>query len=132
MLKLNKYFSLVFLIGFMLSFVACEKSVDIADTITSNDAVQARLSYTEKGYSEIEINPIVKVNCYFADWDKDIMTPVSGLFEYYDADDNWVASIDFGDGTCDEWATKTWDVDIFPDYPSGTNDFSVFDYKDNK
>ena len=44
-------------------------------------------------------------------------------------DDNWVASIDFGNGTCDEWATKTWNVDVFPDYPSGTNDFSVFDYK---
>ena len=80
----------------------------------------------------IEVNPIIKIDCYFSDWDKDVMTPVSGLFKYYDADSNWVASIDFGDGTCDEWATKTWDVDIFPDYPSGTNDFSVFDYKDKK
>ena len=60
------------------------------------------------------------------------MTPVSGLFEYYDIDGNWVASIDFGDGTCDQWATKTWDVNVFPDYPSGTNDFSVFNYKNKK
>ena len=80
----------------------------------------------------ILINPIIKINCYFSVWNKDVMTPVSGLFEYYDADGNWVASIDFGNGTCDEWATKSWDVDIFPDHPSGTNDFSVFDYKDKK
>ena len=127
MLKLNKCFSLLILMGFVLSFFACEK--DVADTITSNDAVQARLSYTEKGYSEIEISPIVKVNCYFQVWDKEIIIPVSGLFEYYDSDGIWVASIDFGDGSCDQWATKTWNVDIFPDHPSGTNDFSVFDYK---
>ena len=41
-------------------------------------------------------------------------------------------TIDFGDGTCDEWATKSWDVNIFPDYPSGSEDFSVFDYKSKK
>ena len=130
MFKLNRWVVSFLLIGSVFFFVSCEK--DVVETITSNDGVQARLAYTEKGYSEIEVNPIVKINCYFQDWDKDVMTPVSGLFDYYDADDNWVASIDFGDGTCDQWATKTWDVDIFPDYPSGTNDFSVFDYKDKK
>ena len=128
MFKLNRWVVSFLLIGSVFFFVSCEK--DVVETITSNDGVQARLAYTEKGYTEIEVNPIVKINCYFSDWDKDVMTPVSGLFEYYDADGNWVASIDFGDGTCDEWATKTWDVDVFPDYPSGTNDFSVFDYKD--
>ena len=128
MFKLNRWVVSFLLIGSVFFFLSCEK--DVVETITSNDGVQARLAYTEKGYTEIEVNPIVKINCYFPDWDKDVMTPVSGLFEYYDADDNWVASIDFGDGTCDEWATKTWDVDVFPDYPSGTNDFSVFDYKD--
>jgi len=111
-------------------FVSCEK--DVVETITSNDGAEARLAYTEKGYTEIEVNPIVKINCYFPDWDKDVMTPVSGLFDYYDTDDNWVASIDFGDGTCDEWATKTWDVNIFSDYPSGSKDFSVFNYKSKK
>ena len=130
MFKLNRWVVSFLLIGSVFFFVSCEK--DVVETITSNDGVQARLAYTEKGYTEIEVNPIVKITCYFSDWDKDVMTPVSGLFDYYDTDDNWVASIDFGDGTCDEWATKTWDVDVFPDYPSGTNDFSVFDYKDKK
>jgi len=127
MFKLNRRVVTFLLIGSVFFFVSCEK--DVVETITSIDGVQARLAYTEKGYTEIEVNPIVKINCYFSDWDKDVMTPVSGLFEYFDADGNWVASIDFGDGTCDEWATKTWDVDIFPDYPSGTIDFSVFYYK---
>jgi hypothetical protein len=131
MFKLNRWVVSFSLIAFVLFFVSCEKEA-VIDNITSNDGLQARLAYTDKGYTEVEVNPIVKINCYFSDWDKDVMTPVSGLFEYYDADDNWVASIDFGDGTCDEWATKTWDVDVFPDYPSGTNDFSVFDYKDKK
>lgn len=130
MFKLNRWVVSFLLIGSVFFFLSCEK--DVVETITSNDGVQARLAYTEKGYTEIEVNPIVKITCYFSDWDKDVMTPVSGLFDYYDTDDNWVASIDFGDGTCDEWATKTWDVDVFPDYPSGTNDFSVFDYKDKK
>ena len=129
--KLSKLVVSFFLIGSVFFIFSCEKE-DTVDTITSNDGVQARLAYTEKGYTEIEVNPIVKTSCYFAQWDKTIMTPVSGLFEYYDENNNWVASIDFGDGTCDEWATKSWDVNIFPDYPSGSEDFSVFDYKSKK
>ena len=131
-----KKINLLFLF-FSFIFISCDKD-DYADNyyvnvpIVSNDGTQARMSYTKEGYTEIEVNPIVKVSCFFADWDKEIMTPVSGLFEYYDIDGNWVASINFGDGTCDQLATKTWDVNVFPDYPSGTNDFSVFNYKKKK
>ena len=131
MLKLNSCICSFLLICCLFFFNSCEKEA-VVDNIISNDGVQARLAYTEKGYTEVEVNPIVKTNCYFIIWDKDVMTPVSGLFEYYDTDNNWVASIDFGDGACDEWATKTWDVEVFSDYPSGTNDFSVFDYKNKK
>ena len=131
MFKLNRWFGSFLLIGSVFFFISCEKEA-VIDNITSNDGVQARLAYTDKGYTEVEVSPIIKTTCYFSNSDKDVMTPVSGLFDYYDTDDNWVASIDFGDGTCDEWATKTWNVDVFLDYPSGTNDFSVFDYKDKK
>ena len=117
--------------GLLFIFSSCEKE-EVAFNIVSNDAQYMRKAYTEKGYTEVEVSPIVKTSCYFAQWDKTIMTPVSGLFEYYDSDNYWVASIDFGDGTCDEWATKTWDVNIFPDFPSGSEDFSVFDYFGNK
>ena len=129
--KLSKLLVSFLLMGSIFFLFSCEKEA-IVDTITSNDGVQARLAYTDKGYNEIEVSPVVKTSCYFEQWDKTIMTPVSGLFEYYDANNNWVASIDFGDGTCDEWATKSWDVNIFPDYPSGSEDFSVFDYKSKK
>ena len=129
MFKLNRCFVSSLLIASVFFFGSCEKEV-VNNNIISNDGVQARLAYTDQGYTEIEVNPIVKIKCYFSDWDKDVMTPVSGLFEYYDVDGNWAASIDFGDGTCDEWATKTWNVDLFPEYPSGSDVFSVFDYKD--
>ncbi len=127
---MNLLFLLSFLI-FSFIFISCEKEDD-HDHIISNDGMQARMAYTKNGYTEIEVNPIIKLNCYFSDWNKDIMTPVSGLFEYYDIDGNWVASINFGDGTCDEWATKTWNTNVFPDFPSGSENFSVFNYKDKK
>ena len=131
MFKLKRLFLSSFLVLSVIFFVSCEDE-ELIDAVSSNDGVQARLAFTEKGYTEVEVTPIVKINCYFPDWDKDIMTPVSGLFEYYDADSNWIASINFGDGSCDEWATKTWNVNIFTDDPIGTSDFSVFNYKNKK
>ena len=77
--------------------------------------------------SNEQINPMEKIDCYFEEWDKTIMTPVSGLFEYYDQNNTWVASINFGDGSCDQWVTKTWDSNIFPDYPEGIQEFSLFE-----
>ena len=138
------------LLGFLFFFSSCEKSTSVESSeligcqveggaclddhscclgVVSGDGLQERLAYIEKGYTEIEITPIIKNKCYFSDWDKEILTPVSGLFEYYDAANSWVASIDFGDGSCDEWATKTWDVNVFPEHPNGKKDFSVFEYK---
>ena len=114
---------IILLFSFSLIFTSCEKETEII----SNDGYQARLAYTEKGYTEVEVNPIVKTSCYFSQWDKTIMTPVSGLWEYYDQNDIWVASIDFGDGICDQWATKTWDVNIFPENPEGVLEFSLFE-----
>ena len=57
MFKLNRCIVSFLLLGSVFFFVSCEK--DFTETITSNDGVQARLAYTEKGYSEIEVNPIV-------------------------------------------------------------------------
>ena len=130
MKQVKNFFFSFLLLGLILIFSSCEK--DVVENITSNDGMLERSAYIEKGFSEIEVSPIVKESCYFDQWDKEVMTPVSGLFEYYDSDDNWVASIDFGDGTCDEWATKTWDINVFPDYPAGTTTFSVFEYKEKK
>lgn len=128
---LKKTTHFCFVVVFSLVFTSCEKAEHTAE-VKSDNVDQTRKAYVDKGYTEVEVNPIVKTNCYFSQWDKTILTPVSGLFEYYDTDGNWVASIDFGDGSCDEWATKTWDVNIFPDYPDGTEDFSVFEYYKDK
>ena len=121
----------------VMFFVSCDKKMDYplkdydktTDSFTiDSDGVQMRMAMQEDGYIETEVNPIEKIECYFEEWDKTVMTPVSGLFEYTDQNGTWVASIDFGDGTCDEWVTKTWDVNVFPDHPEGSEDFSVFKY----
>ncbi|MBT4217427.1 MAG: hypothetical protein HOE25_02530, partial [Flavobacteriales bacterium] len=45
-------------IGSVFFFLSCEK--DVVETITSNDGVQARLAYTDKAYTEIEVNPLLR------------------------------------------------------------------------
>lgn len=63
-----------------------------------------------KKYYKVIAEPIVKI--------EDCDYIVSGVVEFYNKkDDTWVATIDFGDGTCDEWATKTWD--------GGSKEFSM-------
>ena len=59
----------------------------------------------------------------FSDYEKEILTPVSA-FEYYDTDSNWV-SIDFEMEHAMNGKTKTWDIDVFPDYPSGERLFII-------
>ena len=120
----------IFYLTLTVLFVSCTKDlikVEKPPSLISNDGIEMRQALQNDGYYEVVVDSILKIDCYFLDWDKTIATPVSGLFEYYDLDDNWVASIDFGDGSCDQWATKTWDVNIFPDYPGGAEEFSVFD-----
>jgi hypothetical protein len=71
-----------------------------------------RLKQGGKFYKVIA-EPIVKIEgCDYI---------VSGIIEFYSLkDDSWLATIDFGDGTCDEWATKTWD--------GGSKAFSMKDW----
>ncbi len=141
-MKAFKFSLLILCLSGLFILTSCEKEDDTTTDCGDNcvmsccatDNSQAmRMAMVEDGYTEVEVNPIVKEDCYFTDWDKTISTPVSGLFEYYDSNGNWVASIDFGDGSCDQWATKTWDVNIFPDYPEGSEELSVFKFgkKDN-
>jgi len=124
-MKKLSYLFVALLIAFTFS---CEKEEETNnDCCGSNDAMQMRMAMQQDGYTEIEVDPIEKIDCYFEQWDKTIMTPVSGLLEYYDENNIWVASINFGDGTCDQWATKTWDINIFPDSPEGVSEFSLFE-----
>ena len=84
MKKNINFFIFFFVIGSL--FYSCDKEEDglcCAD-IVSDNGIQARLSYTDKGYIEIEVIPIIKNSCYFSDYDTEIFIPVSGLYEYYD------------------------------------------------
>tara|TARA_B100001750_G_C15363204_1_gene523317 strand:- start:401 stop:784 length:384 start_codon:yes stop_codon:yes gene_type:complete len=127
-MKKISYLLTTLLVGLTLVLISCDKEDPHQDCdCNSNDGMQMRMAMQADGYTEVEINPMEKVECYFEEWDKIIMTPVSGLFEYYNQNNTWVASIDFGDGSCDQWGTKTWDIDIFPDYPEGSMEFSLFE-----
>ena len=108
--------------------VSCEKSEDVGTEIISNDAIELRSELQDEGYIETIVDSINKQECFFEEWKKTILTPVSGLIEFYDTDSNWVATIDFGSGECDQWATKTWDVTVFPESPKGEEKFSVFSF----
>ena len=113
---------------FILISISCEKSDDFTTEIISNDAIELRSELQQDGYIETIVDSIVKQDCYFEKWDKTVLTPVSGLIEFYDSNDNWVASIDFGNGSCDEWATKAWDINVFTENIEGESQFSVFDF----
>lgn len=123
---MTRIFTICFLV---LVIISCEKQEFTSTDIISNDAMELRSELQKEGYEESIVDSIIKQDCYFKEWDKTIQTPVSGLIEFYDRDNNWVASIDFGDGVCDQWATKTWNVSIFTDYPEGKEKFSVFKFE---
>lgn len=86
-------------------------SIDFGDgslnphaTLTVGNSV-SDLSLTKQNngsdYTKVIVTPIIKTD--------DCSYIVQGIIKYYDASSgDLVATIDFGDGTCDEWATKTW------------------------
>lgn len=65
----------------------------------SHEISLLRLRNTGK-YDKVIVEPIIKL--------EDCDYIVSGVVDFYKGD-IWVATIDFGDGECDEWATKYWD-----------------------
>ncbi len=66
----------------------------------------------DKDYVKVVVEPlVVSEDCGFI---------VSGIIKYYDWDKNWLATIDFGDGTCDDIADK--------ETKDGMTTFTVSDY----
>ena len=75
------------------------------------DLTQGAKNAKDFAYKKVIIKPLVKTeDC---DW------IVSGIIKYF-KEKQWVATIDFGDGTCDEWAVKITD--------DGTYTFSIDDF----
>ena len=121
---------LLLLFSIFTIFTSCEKDnskTNENSEICCENGDGMRMAMQEDGFFEVEINPVEKTDCYFEEWNKTIVTPVSGLFEYYDENNIWVASLNYGDGTCDNLATKTWDINVFPENPEGSLDFSIFE-----
>ena len=51
-------------------------------------------------YKKVIVEPLIKLEaCDYI---------VAGVIEFY-LKDKWIATLDYGDGSCDEWATKKWD-----------------------
>ena len=86
----------------------------------------------ELDITEREAHPIEYKECSFKDLGEAVRTPVSGLIESFDKDGNWLSSIDYGDGNCDKWALKTWNIEVYPQDPEGSVVFSVLDHSKRK
>ena len=119
---------LYFLLPCFFLLLSCKKTDIYFDEIVSNDAIELRSEIQQKGYVETITDSIIKQDCFFDKWNKTILTPISGLIEFHDTEGNWVASIDFGSGECDQWATKSWNTNIFNENDAGETKFSVFSF----
>ena len=89
---------------------------DVATKTVKGETVEFLLTRKsgDKKFYKVIAEPLVKL--------EDCNYIVAGVIEFYSKKDNsWLATIDFGDGTCDEWATKTW--------PDGSKEFSMKDWK---
>ncbi len=72
-----------------------------ADGETTEFTLDKKGDKGKDDYDKIITKPLVKIEgCDYI---------VEGTIEFYKINGPWVATIDYGDGTCDEWATKTWD-----------------------
>ncbi len=86
-------------------------SANVSDQSGDGDVNLKKESDKESDYDKIVVEPLVKSD------DCDYI--VAGTIEFYE-NDVWVATIDFGDGTCDNVATKQTDDFIY---------FSLDDWK---
>lgn len=77
---------------------------DIATKTVDGETIEFSLKKEgeDDWYYKVITEPLVELeDCDFI---------VAGVIDYYSKKDNsWLATIDFGDGECDEWATKIWE-----------------------
>jgi len=78
-------------------------------------------------YKKVIVSPLIKTN--------DCNYIVEGIIKYYDSKSGeYLATIDFGNGTCDEFATKSWPAGKTKDktWPAGSKTFSLKGRKSKK
>jgi len=71
-----------------------------ATIIKNGKSSKLSLQQNKSDFKKVIINPLVKT--------EDCNYIVQGTIKYYSKNGEWVATVDYGDGTCDEWATKKW------------------------
>jgi len=75
---------------------------EFADIEKDGSTESFNLKHNKKpcSYDKVVVMPLIKVKgCDYI---------VEGVIKYY-KNNKWVATVDFGDGTCDALATKSWD-----------------------
>lgn len=75
---------------------------NIAAKTVDGETTEFRLNGKDKSskYDKVITKPLVKIEgCEYI---------VEGTIEY-SKNGTWVATVDYGNGECDEWATKIWD-----------------------
>jgi hypothetical protein len=75
-------------------------------------------------YKKVIVKPIVKTD--------DCNYIVAGTIKYFDYETGtYLATIDYGNGTCDEWATKIWPAGNYNDksWAAGSKTFSLDEWK---
>jgi hypothetical protein len=111
----------------VLAVVNFETNAHEKATLTQNGiSTTFDLKKKNKGskYKKVIIKPLVKTD--------DCNYIVAGTIKYYEITSGvWAATIDYGNGTCDEWATKSWPAGSAKDknWDAGTETFSLDDWK---
>jgi len=73
---------------------------NIATKTIDGKVIEFSLEKKDSKYKKVVVEPLIKIEgCDYI---------VSGIVKFYEGN-KWVATIDFGDGECDQWATKIWD-----------------------
>jgi hypothetical protein len=94
------------------------KATLIKNGISSEFDLKKKKTFSK--YKKVIMKPLVKTN--------DCKYIVEGIIKYYDSKTgSYLATIDYGSGTCDEWATKTWAAGSEGDksWPAGSDTFSL-------
>ena len=111
----------------VLAVVNFETSSNEQASLTQNGiSTEIDLKKKKQGskYKKVIVKPLVKTD--------DCNYIVAGTIKYYDYETGaYLATIDYGNGTCDEWATKTWAAGSEGDksWPAGSDTFSLDEWK---
>lgn len=98
---------------------------EMAELTVNNNTSSIQLAKQNSGskYTKVIVEPLVKTD--------DCTYIVQGKIKYYSVESgNHVGTIDFGDGTCDKWATKIWPSGSYGDktWTGGSKTFNMDDW----